>query len=67
LKDGRVLARTVTDFKGTPARPLDQAEMREKFLLLTRHCTAEDMGRMFERLQNLENERNLDWIGVRAN
>jgi 2-methylcitrate dehydratase PrpD len=67
LKGGRVLTRTVADFKGTPARPLDQAEMREKFLLLTRHCTAEDMGRMFERLQNLENERNLDWIGVRAN
>jgi 2-methylcitrate dehydratase PrpD len=67
LKDGRVLTRTVADFKGTPARPLDQSEMREKFLLLTRHCTAEDMGRMFERLQNLENERNLDWIGVRAN
>jgi len=67
LKGGRVLRRTVADFKGTPARPLDQAEMREKFLLLTRHCTAEDMGRMFERLQNLENERNLDWIGVRAN
>jgi 2-methylcitrate dehydratase PrpD len=67
LKDGRVLTRTVADFKGTPARPLDQNEMSEKFLLLTRHCTAENMDRMFERLQNLENERNLDWIGVRAN
>jgi 2-methylcitrate dehydratase PrpD len=67
LKDGRVLSRAVADFKGTPERPLDQAEMREKFLLLTRHCTADDMGAMFDRLQNLENESNLDWIRVRSN
>jgi 2-methylcitrate dehydratase PrpD len=66
LQDGRVLTRSVADFKGTPERPLDQAELREKFLLLTRHCTADDMGEMFDRLQNLENETNLDWIGVRA-
>ena len=67
LKDGRVLTRTVAGFKGTPEQPLDGAELREKFLLLTRHCTGSDMGAMFERLQNLENERDLDWIGVRAN
>ena len=67
LKDGRALTRSVADFKGTPERPLDRNEMREKFLLLTRHCTADDMGDMFDRLQNLEHEPNLDWIGVRAN
>jgi 2-methylcitrate dehydratase PrpD len=67
LKDGRELRRTVTDFKGTPQQPLDAAELREKFLLLTRHCSADDMGRMFDRLQNLENERDLDWISVRVN
>jgi 2-methylcitrate dehydratase PrpD len=66
LKDGRVLTRSVADFKGTPERPLDRAELEEKFLLLTRHCTADDMGRMFDRLQDLENESNLDWIAVRA-
>jgi hypothetical protein len=33
--------------------------------LLTRHCGGEHMGDMFERLQNLERESNLDWIGVR--
>jgi len=65
LKDGRVLQRTVTEFKGTPQQPLDTAELREKFLLLTRHCGAEQMARMFDRLQNLENETNLDWIAVR--
>ena len=66
LKDGRVLARSVADFKGTPERLLDRAELREKFLMLTRHCTADDMSQMFDRLQNLENESNLDWVGVRA-
>jgi 2-methylcitrate dehydratase PrpD len=66
LQDGRVLSRSVVDFKGTPEHPLDQDELREKFLLLTRHCTASDMREMFERLQDLENEPNLDWIGVRA-
>jgi len=33
--------------------------------LLTRHCSAHDMGEMFDRLQNLEREPDLDWIGVR--
>ena len=66
LNDGRVLTRPVADFKGTPARPLDQAELKEKFLLLTRHCIADDMKQMFDRLQDLEHESNLDWIAVRA-
>jgi 2-methylcitrate dehydratase PrpD len=64
LKDGRVLTRCVADFKGTPAQPLDQGELREKFLLLTRHCSGEYMGDMFDRLQNLERESSLDWIGA---
>jgi 2-methylcitrate dehydratase PrpD len=62
LKDGRVLSRRVADFKGTPESPLNREEMREKFLLLTRHCEQGKMSRLFERLQNLENERTLDWV-----
>ena len=65
LKDGRVFTRCVVGFKGTPEQPLDRGDLREKFLLLTRHCSADDMGEMFDRLQNLERESNLDWIGVR--
>jgi len=65
LRDGRVLTRQVTGFKGTPERPLDQDELRDKFLMLTRHCNRDDMARMFDRLQNLEKETSLDWIGVR--
>ena len=64
LKDGRVLARRVADFKGTPEQPLDRAEMREKFLLLTRHCDRAAMERLFERLQNLEAERDLKWVKI---
>ena len=45
-------------------QPLDRAELRDKFLLLTRHCTA-DASEMFDRLQNLEREPALDWIAVR--
>jgi 2-methylcitrate dehydratase PrpD len=66
LRDGRVLTRAVAGFKGTPEDPPTQRELREKYLMLTRHCTADDMGEMFDRLQGLEREANLDWIGVRA-
>ena len=66
LNDGRALTRRVESFKGTPEQPLDRAEMREKFLLLTRHCDRAAMARLFERLQNVEDERNLDWIKVEA-
>lgn len=66
LKDGRVLTKRVDSFKGTPEQPLSRAEMREKFLLLTRHCDARAMARLFERLQNIENEKTLDWVKVGA-
>jgi 2-methylcitrate dehydratase PrpD len=66
LKDGRSLVRHVDSFKGTPEQPLDRTEMCEKFLLLTKACDRAAMARLFERLQNLEDERNLDWIKVGA-
>ncbi len=66
LRDGRVLSKTVSDFKGTPERPLEQADLRERFMLLTRHCGTRDMERMFARLQNIEHESSLDWLAVEA-
>jgi 2-methylcitrate dehydratase PrpD len=66
LKSGTTLARRVDSFKGTPEQPLDRAEMRGKFLLLTRHCNRNAMERLFDRLQDLEHERTLDWIKVAA-
>jgi 2-methylcitrate dehydratase PrpD len=64
LKDGRELTQRVTSFKGTPERPLDRAELREKFLLLTQRLGQEKMAPLFERLQGIENEKALDWLDV---
>jgi 2-methylcitrate dehydratase PrpD len=66
LEDGRVLKKTVDDFKGTPENPLDRAGVRERFMLLTRHCPPADMERLLARLQNIENETSLDWLAVEA-
>jgi 2-methylcitrate dehydratase PrpD len=66
LRDGRTLTRRTADFKGTPEQPLDRAEMRDKFLLLTRHCDRTAMARLFERLADLEAEPKLDWLKVDA-
>jgi 2-methylcitrate dehydratase PrpD len=62
LKDGRVLTQHVTDFLGTPARPLTGPEMRQKFLLLTQKSPAKQMERLYGRMQNIEAEPNLDWL-----
>jgi 2-methylcitrate dehydratase PrpD len=64
LKDGRSVSRRTTAFTGTPERPLGQEELREKFLMLTRQFGEADMARTFARLQNLENEKSVDWIGA---
>jgi 2-methylcitrate dehydratase PrpD len=64
LKDGRVLKRQVAAFKGTPENPLDATEMRDKFLMLTGHCDRTAMNTLFDRLQGLEDEKNLDWIAA---
>ena len=64
LKDGRELTRRVAGFRGTPERPLDQAGLREKFMRLTRHLDRSRMEHLFERLQRVETERDLNWIKV---
>jgi 2-methylcitrate dehydratase PrpD len=64
LKNGQVLLKRVTEFRGTPARPLDQAGLREKFLLLTQQAGREKMNRVFDRLQQIETEKSLDWLVV---
>jgi 2-methylcitrate dehydratase PrpD len=62
--DGREFTRCVEAFMGTPARPFDRAAMREKFLMLTRRQA--DAERMLERLQRLEEEDSLEWLGAAA-
>ena len=62
LKDGREVSRRVSNFMGTPQRPLDQAELKEKFMLLMGNVERSKMEAMFERLQHIENEKTLDWV-----
>jgi 2-methylcitrate dehydratase PrpD len=64
LKDGRVLTQHVAEFLGTPARPLTGKAMREKFVLLTQKYPSKQMERIYDRLQNLETEANLEWLHI---
>ncbi|MSP93908.1 MAG: MmgE/PrpD family protein [Alphaproteobacteria bacterium] len=64
LKNGRTLTKLTTEFQGTPARPLNRAGLREKFMLMSKRFQRAEMERLFDRLQNIETERNLDWISV---
>jgi 2-methylcitrate dehydratase PrpD len=64
LKNGRSFTREVEEFNGTPARPLDQAELRDKFATLTRARYGTEATELFDRLQNLENEADLGWVGA---
>jgi 2-methylcitrate dehydratase PrpD len=64
LKNGRELSRKETTYKGMPNRPFTRAQLRDKFLLLTKHFDHARMEAMFERLENIENERSLDWLSV---
>jgi len=64
LRDGRAFTREVTEYNGTPARPLSRGELRDKFVTLTRAYHGDAAPGLFERLQNLENESNLAWVGV---
>jgi len=64
LKDGRSFTREVEEFNGTPARPLSQAELREKFVTLTRKRYGTAASALFDRLQNLEDATELSWVGA---
>jgi 2-methylcitrate dehydratase PrpD len=64
LKDGRELSQKVSYFKGTAERPLDQADLKEKFMLMTANRDRAKMEAMFARLQHLETEKTLDWLEV---
>ena len=45
-------------------RPLDQAELKEQFMLLTRHLERSKMEATFERLQRIESEKTLEWVSI---
>lgn len=64
LKDGRTLTRRATHFKGTPEAPLTPEELRTKFLLVTKRFGSTKMSQVFDRIQNLEAEPRVDWLGA---
>jgi 2-methylcitrate dehydratase PrpD len=64
LKDGRSFSRRATHFKGTPEEALSVDELRTKFLLVTKQFGSEKMSRTFARIQHLETETGLDWLGA---
>lgn len=64
LRDGRIITREVDEFDGMPARPLSRAALRDKFTILMRGCGADGATGAFDRLQNLEDEADLRWIGA---
>ena len=47
-----------------PARPLDQAALRDKFTTLTRAHLGAEAPALFDRLQKLEDEKDLSWLGA---
>jgi 2-methylcitrate dehydratase PrpD len=61
LRDGKEFTRRVEEFKGTPANPFDRDGLKQKFQFLTRRF--ENTGALFDRLQGLEDETDLSWIG----
>jgi 2-methylcitrate dehydratase PrpD len=64
LKNGRSVTKEVEEFNGTPARPLDRPELRDKFMTLTRVRYGAEAAGIFERLQGLEHETEVSWVGA---
>jgi 2-methylcitrate dehydratase PrpD len=62
LNNGTAYTQRVTAFTGTPERPLDRAGLREKFMLLTRTQPENAMGQLFDRLQAIDDEKDLAWL-----
>jgi 2-methylcitrate dehydratase PrpD len=64
LKDGRVLGKSVVHFKGMPENPAGRADVYEKYSLLTADSPRTKMDEIFDRLQNIELEKDFDWLRV---
>jgi 2-methylcitrate dehydratase PrpD len=62
LRNGVVLQQSASSFKGIPSMPADRNDLDEKFSILTRHCSKSHMDEVFDRIQNLEDQENLDWL-----
>ncbi len=52
------------EFDGMPNRPLTHAELREKFMMFVRMSGPAQAAATFDRLQNIEREAELQWVGA---
>lgn len=64
LQNGRVMSREVDDFDGTPNRPLSSADLRDKFMMFVRGSGMAQAASTFDRLQNIEEETDVRWVGA---
>lgn len=64
LKDGRVLRRYQEDFPGTPTMPNTVQQLSARFMTLVAPVCGEAGARhLLSRLENIENETSLNWLG----
>ena len=64
LRDGHVLTERVTQILGTPALPPSRTDVYEKYAVLTRDYPRQKTDEVFERIQALEEEKDLNWLMV---
>lgn len=62
LKDGRVFEQHQADFPGTPSLPLNGEQLMQKFFALTRRLGESAARQLYERLNQIEQEADLDWL-----
>ena len=63
LADGRRLERRVEAYPGTPEMPMSATEREAKFMRLTGRLGAA-AGPLYARLEQIERETSLDWLGA---
>ncbi len=52
------------ELQGHAGTPAGRAELKEKFMLLTKRLGRDKAVPLFDRLQDIENEKSLDWLNV---
>ena len=63
LKDGNVLELTLPE-PGVPWRAATREETYEKYAILMHDCPKSKSDEIFDRVQTLENQENVDWIKI---
>lgn len=64
LRNGHIMSREVAEFDGTPNRPLRIDELRDKFMMFISGSGMSQGSSTFDRLQDIEEETDLQWLGA---